>query len=477
MTKKFNRKGYIREKVEDESGAVAILVAFMMVILMVFAAFALDLGLVHIKESKLQTACDSAAMAAAQYLPNESLAKQKAKYYMHENGFDITDCDVKISDDKSTIEITKKIDIQTNFAKVLNVNKLSTKKSATASAGGSSDGFKLDYALFSGSDTQSLPINGAVHVTGGDVHTNMGVEYSRTHRGADFDTEKNFSCANDDYEVNSGVGSMKAGNIKSGIGHVPMPDYHDSIMSQMPVNPINSYLKEVGFNKPTKNKSKPNFSGELTDAYSVDNLNKTVIQAGETYAVKSGYTSKSLTVKGNLIIYGGADFSGNIVVDGGTITVADTLTFSGQITIRNNGKISAIDGINFGYADRYGVAFVDGYVVSKGDIAFNYKCVSQNVYKASVIYSIARNVQFNGCSTFPGDTHVFYGLIYVPVGEYLLQNDYSIKIVLGGIVANQINTAKGSLTINSDNAAANWDMPSGGHTGDGGGSGKVKLTK
>jgi Flp pilus assembly protein TadG len=56
--------------IKDESGASAIIVALMLVVLLGAAALAMDLGSAYSTGAKVQNTCDAAALAAAKELPN-----------------------------------------------------------------------------------------------------------------------------------------------------------------------------------------------------------------------------------------------------------------------------------------------------------------------------------------------------------------------------------------------------------------------
>ncbi|MBN1581928.1 MAG: hypothetical protein JXA89_14585, partial [Anaerolineae bacterium] len=71
----------------QEAGQSLILIVLAFVALLLIVGLALDLGLVYIERIKLGRACDAAALAAAQELPFEDAAIQRAMQYMRENGY------------------------------------------------------------------------------------------------------------------------------------------------------------------------------------------------------------------------------------------------------------------------------------------------------------------------------------------------------------------------------------------------------
>ncbi|MCR5837742.1 MAG: TadE/TadG family protein [Lachnospiraceae bacterium] len=86
---------------KEEKGAVMILFAFMLVVLMGFAALALDFGMVYLKRGQLQQAVDTAARAGSIILEDPNLDdtqrnilyKATVDKYMQLNGFDPSELD------------------------------------------------------------------------------------------------------------------------------------------------------------------------------------------------------------------------------------------------------------------------------------------------------------------------------------------------------------------------------------------------
>ena len=85
----------LKKMYSSQEGAIAVIVALSMVVLMASAALTLDLGMAYHKTSKLQNAMDSAVLAAAQELPAGSTSSAEwtaacdaATQYAHANGVD-----------------------------------------------------------------------------------------------------------------------------------------------------------------------------------------------------------------------------------------------------------------------------------------------------------------------------------------------------------------------------------------------------
>ncbi len=68
--KAFLRFLQVKPTTPTRRGAIAILSAFMLVIVVGFLAFSVDFGYVIVTESQLQNAADAAALSAARALPS-----------------------------------------------------------------------------------------------------------------------------------------------------------------------------------------------------------------------------------------------------------------------------------------------------------------------------------------------------------------------------------------------------------------------
>jgi Flp pilus assembly protein TadG len=167
----MNRK--VSRFLKNEEGAVAVITALCMVVLLGFAALAIDLSMAYYQKQRLQTACDSAALAAATALPDTTKAKQLAYAYMEENGFsgDPSDVIVTFEQTNTVVNVTSTYDIETSFAQVFGVDMMSTK--CTAAAGKTTktvNSSEFKYLLFASSGTLDIVagswIDGSVHSNG-----------------------------------------------------------------------------------------------------------------------------------------------------------------------------------------------------------------------------------------------------------------------------------------------------------------------
>ncbi|MZQ76184.1 MAG: hypothetical protein GT589_08565 [Peptoclostridium sp.] len=105
--------------VKNRNGQALVIFALSIMALMGFAAIAVDVGMVAKAKSDVQNAADAAALAGAQYLPNEEDAIEKADSYAGKNGASIKEVDPSFNDDPTKIEVVCTKNVQYAFAKFL----------------------------------------------------------------------------------------------------------------------------------------------------------------------------------------------------------------------------------------------------------------------------------------------------------------------------------------------------------------------
>jgi Flp pilus assembly protein TadG len=109
-----------------EDGAVLVVVALTMAVLLGFSALVIDMGALYLEKSRLQSALDAAALAGAQELPDTAGAASAARKYYAANGCDAAGLSVTFPD-AETITCSGEQTVQTTFARVLGVERTSTR--------------------------------------------------------------------------------------------------------------------------------------------------------------------------------------------------------------------------------------------------------------------------------------------------------------------------------------------------------------
>ncbi len=159
------------QHVKCEKGSVTVIVAVMMVVVLSFTAFAVDMGVMYNAKSDLQNIADAAALSGAQELPDPGKASETAMEYAQKNGLSegIT-ITTPYDGDSARIEVVCTQTVSYTFARVLGFEDQTVAVRAVAKK--ASMGGAFDYTLFSGSASDTLTINGSDFSIQGDAHSN-----------------------------------------------------------------------------------------------------------------------------------------------------------------------------------------------------------------------------------------------------------------------------------------------------------------
>ncbi|MCM8710240.1 Tad domain-containing protein [Clostridium sp. SYSU_GA19001] len=117
----------------NNKGNAAILLCLLVAAIFGFAAFAIDIGLAYVEKAKLINAMDSAALAGALELPdNTDKAKKAAAEYLEKNELKLEDAIITVGEDKRNIQIKGTKNVKHFFAPVIGIE--NSKVSASAKA-------------------------------------------------------------------------------------------------------------------------------------------------------------------------------------------------------------------------------------------------------------------------------------------------------------------------------------------------------
>jgi hypothetical protein len=117
----------------NSKGNAAIMLCISITVLLGFAAYVVDIGVVYAEKTKLSNAIDSAALAATLELTKgDDKAKAVANDYLQKNGVDPKDTVSAISSDHKNIEIRGTKNVNHLFAQVLGIKSSSVKANTKA---------------------------------------------------------------------------------------------------------------------------------------------------------------------------------------------------------------------------------------------------------------------------------------------------------------------------------------------------------
>ncbi|MDX9871480.1 MAG: pilus assembly protein TadG-related protein [Clostridia bacterium] len=160
----------IRKMLQEQTGSAIVLLALAFTVLAGASGMVVDVGAAYIEKNALQNALDAAVLAAAQELPDTAAARNMAIEYAEKNGVTLSPADITFENGNKRIRISHTDSQENYFLKLFNIDFFDINARAGAEMGGAHPIF--DYALFSGSTTEQLFINGGGWTIQGSVHTN-----------------------------------------------------------------------------------------------------------------------------------------------------------------------------------------------------------------------------------------------------------------------------------------------------------------
>lgn len=316
------------KKLEKEQGSIAIILALAFTVLLGFCALVVDTGMIYIQAQKLQNAMDAAALAAAQDLPNISLALIDAEQYAQQNGISPSEIEVSFTDENNTVTVTGKRTVNYYFAQVLGYK--SGTVSRTASATQASMGAAFNYALFSGSKTSELVLNGSSQYVGGSSHTN----YSFDGNGSKLTITGACEAVNN---ITINGSQIDIGSRITDAPYVEMPDFSETIRLQAE-QANQSYSGGKNFNGSNVSVQSPIYvDGDLTVNGSRFSGKGTIVATG------------NITFNGSNLLNSGEDAvcfyskNGNITINGSGINL-EGIVYAPKGTITMNGSQQTIQG-------------------------------------------------------------------------------------------------------------------------------------
>jgi Flp pilus assembly protein TadG len=154
---------------KSQKGAIMVIFTLIFTILIGICALVIDIARVSIEKAKFQNAIDASVLAAAQDLPDISVAADTVNHYIELNGYNSSDITITFSNSNKTISISGSKKVNYTLAKIIGFDSITLSLSAVVESS-VSDSFK--YALFSGSQTTTLILNGSNQYVEGSSHTN-----------------------------------------------------------------------------------------------------------------------------------------------------------------------------------------------------------------------------------------------------------------------------------------------------------------
>lgn len=409
-------KKRIRNFRKKEDGAVMVIAALGLVVFLSVVSLVTDMGLKYHQKSKLQSAMDSAALAAVRYMPDKPTARTVALEYVEKNGFSADSVTIEFPSDE-IIRVSDSKESKTIFASLFKINSVQINAKAAARYVDKDVAIDFDYLMFHGDNSQ-FTLNGHYNI-GGSIFGNGNVYADG---GGCTVSGTIFSAGEASYNQSSVTVNMLASKVTS----QKMPDFDEMIMAGVPI------VEESMFIKTYSHISKSNFYLNKYSAGTV--INSSVSINGNTYCggtLSTSYLSDVLVIYGDLYVEG--DFTpqcpvyvkGNAYIGGNLTTTWDkSLTVGGDLYV-------------------VGTTTLNGHTVIHGN----------NFYTGGdLIRSSTYNLQCN-CETYVGGnitlngTSVFNGPVYCR-GLFDKQGSVSMT-VNGNIYAyDKLKLQSGGTTVN-----------------------------
>lgn len=332
----------MKKGISNNSGVTMVLFAIAATLIMGFAALTIDVGYVMVERQKLHNAVDAATLAAAYELPNTNNAINVANEYMELNGFDDSYIDIHFSNNDRSINVTASKNIDFFFAKTLGFRNMSTTLSSGAEL--SSLGGAFEFVLFSGSDVDTLALNGSNFFIDGNTHTNNKFSMNGSSQTITGVCEAVST-------VKTNGSNIDIGLIVPNAPFVEMPDFSDIIKLQAQ-------------------------------------------ESGNTYSGNKSYNGSNINVDDSIFVGGNLSINGSRFAGEGCILAGGDITFNGSNLTQSsddavcfyseNGDIT----INGSNAEIHGIIYAPN-----GTITFNGSNQSVNGRV------IGNKVRINGSST------------------------------------------------------------------------------
>ena len=432
-----NKKRF-REFFKNEEGAVMVIAALGLVAFLSVVSLVTDMGLKYHQKSKLQSAMDSAALAAVRYMPDEQTARLVALEYVEKNGFSADSVIIEFPSDE-IIRVSDSVQSKTIFASLFNTDSVQINAKAAAKYVDKDVAVDFDYLMFHGDNSQ-FTLNGHYNI-GGSIFGNGNVYADG---GGCTISGTVFSAGNAAYNQSS----ITVGNVASNVSSQPMPDFDETIMAAVPA------VDEGVFAKTYSHISKSNFYLNRYPAGSV--INSSVSINGNTYCagtLSTSYHSDLLIIYGDLYIEG--DFTpqcpvyvkGNAYIGGNLTTTWDrSLVVGGDLYVEGNTTLNGQTNVN-------GNLFYTGGNLTRSS-NYSLQCDCETY--------VGGKITLNGPSVFNGAVYCMglfdkQGSVSMTVNSNVYAFD-KLKFQSGGTTVNG-NVYVWGKTVSADEVAADIAGP------------------
>ncbi|MBQ9849242.1 MAG: Tad domain-containing protein [Clostridia bacterium] len=428
-----------------EEGAAMIIAALSLVAFLSVASLVTDMGLKYHQKSKLQSAMDSAALAAVRYMPDKEKARTVALEYVEKNGYSKDSVVVEFPNDE-IVRVSDSVEGKTIFASLFDIDSVKINAKAAARFVDKNMAINFDYLMFHG---DSSPFNlGGHYNIGGSIFGNGTV---KADGGAGSKVTGTVFAAG---QAMHNQYSVSVGQLESYVNSQKMPDFDETIMAVVPT------VEEGMFTK-----TYPHIGPNAFYLYRYPagtTLNTFIAINGSTCCpgdFSTGYSSELLTVYGDLYVAGNfapqcpVYVTGNVYV-GGNLTTPWSRDFKvgGNCYVEGNANLQGNTGV-------YGEYFYVGGNLDRGSNHY-LKCECETYVKGDI--TLNGKTEFNG-SVYCNGNFKKQGSVYMSVkgNVYALE---TLRFESGGTVVDgdvyvygknclsddEVTNISGPFTLNGD---------------------------
>lgn len=347
----------------SQKGAVAVIFAIVLTVLMGFVGFAIDIGNLCNIRTRMQNAVDAAVCGGGLKLPDQNQAQTQANALITSNGFDPANATVTFTADTqrnpvpSAPEINCSLtnNVPTYFMGLFGLKTVAITTKAEGILQNGTAGGPFKYAILSGDPNNPLTLSGAGLQVTGSVHANnvlkvtgSGITISHAAEGLKgvniSGAGNNIGSAGADTlsDITIGGAGNKVGSLTDGVTNVDIPDYSQQI-------------KDIAI------------------------ANNNIYNSGKIFS------GAGISVNNNVYVQGDATIDGAGFTDTGAILADGDITLTGAgMTISGSNQVCL-------YSENGNIT-VSGAGISCG-----------NNQSSSIIYAPNGTVTFNGAGiTFQG---------------------------------------------------------------------------
>ena len=336
---------------KNERGSIMVIVALSMAVLLGFAGFAVDFGVMALKKQELQNAADAAALAGGQDRMkggSVSTATNTANSLITANdinlGDGVTFSNITVQGSRVTVTITTQVN--TPFTSLVTGQK-TRQVSATAVAEYMGSTQNLPYALFAGQHIEDggsgVTSNGGAHVqqVTGNVHSNSNINLSHV-------TITGTVTAVNSIKVGSAT-SSNAGNYNSTGNndlYIPMPNM-DSVLGAFMSDPSHVITVNKSSIELNKNYGLQDLIDEYIDGQTPGPYGLTIYITGNLTSknnAKQKGAFENLAYPLNIIVEGDLDMNGTPLQSSPTTPIM-LFSKTGDIKVHGQGTGDGFCGI------------------------------------------------------------------------------------------------------------------------------------